>query len=452
MGRSACTRAQRSAHFGVSTTARERTIMSTATAISTSDLTPARLSPASILKVMPVRAAPAAGQKTARLVGIDAYRGLVMLLMMGEVLRLSAVARNTGSVFWSFLADQQTHVEYLGCSLHDLIQSSFSFLVGVALPFSIASRMARGQTMRRMTVHAAWRAVLLVLLGVFLRSIDRPQTLWGFTDTLCQIGLGYLWLFLLAFRPRRDQWIALVVILVGYWLLFALYPAADPAFDYAKLGVNPRLLQAHPLSGFAAHWNKYGNAGWAFDRWFLNLFPREKPFVAGNFGSTTLSFIPTLGTMILGLLAGGVFRSGRTARQKIRWFLIAGVVTGAIGWGLGAAGICPVVKRIWTPSWTLYSGGWCFLLLAGFYAATDLIGRRGWAFPLVVVGTNSIAAYCIAHVSEDFIRKALLTHAGPNAFRAFGSAYEPVVLGASVLLIEWLILLWMYRRKIFLKI
>ena len=390
--------------------------------------------------------------KPPRLVSIDAYRGLVMLLMMAEVLRLSAVARNTGSAFWSFLAYHQTHVEYLGCSLHDLIQSSFSFLVGVALPFSIASRKARGQSMAHMALHAAWRSLLLVFIGVFLRSIDQPRTNFTFTDTLCQIGLGYLWLFLLAFRPTRDQWIALVVILVGYWLAFALYPVPNPPLNYAKLGIPAAWLPSHPLTGFAAHWNKYGNFSWAFDRGFLNLFPQQKPFVASSFGSTTLSFIPTLGTMILGLLAGGVFRSRRTPIQRIRWFLVAALATGVIGWACGAAGICPVVKRIWTPSWTLYSGGWCFLLMAAFYAATDLIHHKAWAFALVIVGTNSITAYCIAHICEDFIHKSLVCHLGPGTFQLFGSAYEPVVLGASVLLIEWLILLWMYRRKIFLKI
>lgn len=437
--------------------------MSTASQIPASSVFPAEPAPPvglGALDVSLLRAAPAAAKRPARLVAIDAYRGLVMLLMMGEVLRLSKVAENTGSSFWAFLAYHQTHVEYLGCSLHDLIQSSFSFLVGVALPFSIASRVARGQSMGRMTLHAGWRAVMLIGLGVFLRSIDQAQTVWGFTDTLCQIGLGYLFLFVLAFRPRRDQWIALAVCLVGYWLAFALYPAADPAFDYTTVGVPAKWLQASPLTGFAAHWNKYGNAGWAFDRWFLNLFPHPpgKPYVGSSFGATTLSFIPTLGTMILGLLAGGVFRSERSAWQKIRWFLAAGVATGVIGWGLGEIGVCPVVKRIWTPTWTLYSGGWCLLLLAGFYCTTDLIGWRRWAFPLVVVGTNSIAAYCIAHMWETFIRKTLLTHAGPaaigapGAFGLFGPAYEPVVVGGCVLLIEWLVLFWMYRRKIFLKV
>jgi predicted acyltransferase len=410
-----------------------------------SEPSPSKIAP------LPQSLAPAF-RPTTRLTSIDAYRGWVMLLMMAEVLRLSEVARNTASPFWRFLAYHQTHVEYLGCSLHDLIQSSFSFLVGVALPFSLASRRARGKSTFSMTLHAAWRSILLITLGVFLRSINLPRTNFSFTDTLCQIGMGYLFLFVLAFRPPRDQWIALVAILFGYWLAFALYPIPSPPLDYAKLGIPAAWLPAHPLSGFAAHWNKYGNLSWRFDVWFLNLFPRKTPFVAGNFGSTTLSFIPTLGTMILGLIAGGILKSPRPEWAKIRWFLTAGLLTGFIGWSFGAAGICPVVKRIWTPTWTLFSGGWCFLLLAAFYLTTDLIHKRAWAFPLIVVGMNSIAAYCIAHVCEAFIKQSLLTHLGPNTFQALGRVYQPAVLGATILLVEWLILWWMYRRKLFLKI
>src|SRR5262249_53297893 len=141
-----------------------------------------------------------------------------------EALHLGAVARaHPESEFWKFLSLHQSHVEWIGCTLHDMIQPSFSFLVGVALPFSIASRSARGQSKRAMTAHAVWRAFILVMLGVFLRSQGRPQTNFTFEDTLSQIGLGYVFLFLLGFRPVRDQWIALGVILVGYWAAFALY-------------------------------------------------------------------------------------------------------------------------------------------------------------------------------------------------------------------------------------
>jgi predicted acyltransferase len=398
----------------------------------------------------PPEPAPALAQ---RLVSLDAYRGFVMLLMMAEVLRFASVARAVpGNVFWAFLGANQTHVEWIGCSLHDLIQPSFSFIVGVALPFSIASRVARGQSRGRLTLHAFARALILIALGVFLRSVGKPQTYFSFEDTLSQIGLGYGFLFMTGFRPVRDQWIAFVLLLGGYWLAFALYPLPDPSFDYTRVGVPPDWLTQHGLQGLAAHWSKNSNAAWAFDRWFLNLFPREKPFESNVGGYATLSFIPTLATMILGLIAGETLRAERTPTAKIRWLAIAGLVCLGLGWGLGALAICPVVKRIRTPSWTLFSGGWCLLLMAAFYLIVDVWRGRSWAFPLIVIGLNSIAAYCMAHLFVAFIRSALTTHFGQNSFLILGKAYEPLLLGGATLLVLWLLLFWMYRRKIFLRI
>lgn len=388
-----------------------------------------------------------------RLASIDAYRGFVMFLMMAEVLRLCQVAAKVPqSGVWEFLCRQQSHVEWLGCTLHDLIQPGFSFLVGVALPFSIASRQARGQSLARMSLHAWARALVLVLLGVFLRSTHADQTHWTFEDTLSQIGLGYGLLFLLGLRPARDQWIALVAILAGYWAAFALHPLPAADFDYGRVGVGAEWLAANGLTGFAAHWQKNANLARAFDTWFLNLFPRESPFVRNGGGYATLSFIPTLGTMLLGLLAGGVLRGERPPWGKVRWLAGAGAACLAIGWLLDATGICPSVKRIWTPSWTLWSGGWCFLILAAFHAVIDLLGVKAWAFPLVVIGMNSIAAYCIAHLFGGFIATNLKTHLGQDFFRFAGEAYEPFFHGAAVLFIYWLILYWMVRRRLFLRI
>lgn len=133
-----------------------------------------------------------------------------------------------------------------------------------------------------------WRAVALSALGIFLRSIGKPQTNFTFEDTLTQIGLGYVPLFLLAFRPRRDQWIATGVILAGVWLAFALYPLPGPDFDYQRVGVTAKWMGEHGLSGFAAHWQKNSNLAWAADVWFLNLFPREKEFLFNGGGYATL--------------------------------------------------------------------------------------------------------------------------------------------------------------------
>ena len=115
-------------------------------------------------------------------------------------------------------------------------------------------------------------------------------------------------------------------------------------------------------------------------------------------------------------------------------------------------GICPVVKRIWTPAWTVFSGGACFLLLAAFSWLIEVKGYRRWAFPLVVIGMNSIAAYMMAHLLERFIMDSFRINLGKNFFRMFGAGLEPLCQGAAVLAVYWIMLWWMHRRKIFLRI
>ena len=385
-----------------------------------------------------------------RNVAVDAYRGLVMLLMMGEVMRFADVYRAyPASLFWRVLAYNQTHVEWAGMGLHDMIQPSFTFLVGVALPYSVASRVRKGESFAHQLGHALWRSLLLIVLGIFLRSIGKPITYFTFEDTLTQIGLGYTFAFLLYFCRPRWQWIAFASILFAYWLAWAVYPAPGPAFDYAAVGVPPEWH--HNFTGFASHWNKNSNLGHAFDVWFLNLFPRTSPFIDNEGGYLTLSFIPTLGTMLLGLFAGRWYRESPGA-TPLKNFMVTGVGLVALALLFHFTGICPIVKRIWTPGWTLFSGGICFFFLSAFAWIIDIKGFRRWAFPLVVVGLNSMAAYLIAHLCEDFIIGSLHTNLGYAPFAILGPGLEPFLLGVAVMLVYWLMLFWMYRKKIFVKI
>lgn len=386
-----------------------------------------------------------------RLASADVYRGFVMLLMMAEVLRLHKVSEALpDSSFWEFLAYHQSHVEWAGCALHDLIQPSFSFLVGVVLPYSIASRLSKESSFWKTFRHALWRSLILILLGIFLRSQWKEQTNFTFEDTLTQIGLGYPFLFLLGFASHRVQIISLIVILIGYWAAFAAYPLPGPDFDYANAGAIKDW--EHNLTGFAAHWNKNTNLAWAFDRWFLNLFPIEKPFLFNGGGYATLSFIPTLGTMLLGLIAGNFLKSDKTPKEKIKIFVILGVSGLVLGLLLNWSGICPNVKRIWTPTWVLFSGGWCFLFLAFFYWIVDVLQKRNWFFFLTVIGMNSIAAYVIADGFNSYVSKSLTIHLGQNYAAIFGEPYQTLVHGALILLIDWLILKWMYNKKLFIRI
>jgi predicted acyltransferase len=375
-----------------------------------------------------------------------------MFLMLAEVLRLGSVARAfPESSFWNLLARNQSHAEWVGCTLHDLIQPSFSFIVGVSLAFSLAARRAAGRGPVSIFGHALWRALVLVFLGIFLRSVGKPSTHFTFEDTLTQIGLGYVFLTLAGFGSQRARWMAFLAILIGTWWAFASYSA--PALpEGPPPGVASEWFAQHRLGGFAAHWNKNANLGWAFDRWFLNLFPRENPFEFNAGGYATLSFIPTLATMILGLIAGDVLRGGGEAGAKLKWLAYFGAGLWLAGWLLHAAGICPLVKRIWTPAWVLGSGGACLLLMAAFYYVADVLCWRWWTLPLLVVGSNSIAAYCMDHLFVGFIRASLKTHLGPAFFTAAGPAYEALVQGACVFTVIWTLLYLLYRKRWFIRI
>ena len=393
---------------------------------------------------------PATLAKPERLVSLDAYRGFVMFLMAAEMLRLPSVAKHfPDSWLWQMLAFNSEHVTWSGCSLHDLIQPSFSFMVGVAMPFSLASRSSLGQSRGQQWFHALWRSLLLILLGVFLRSIDHPITYWTFEDTLSQIGFGYPFLFALGLASTRIRWATLAAIAVGYWAFFVLY---TPPADWSAAAAGVPKGWTHDYTGFTAHWNHNRHPAWAFDQWFLNLFPRTKPFIGSSGSYSTLSFIPTLGTMLLGLIAGQWLNDRRSPTDPLKPLLIAGAACLVLGYTLDFTGVCPSVKKIWTPAWIFVSGGWGFFLMSAFYAIIDLAGFKRWAFPLVVIGMNSIAMYVLVHTTEEFFSKAVTTHFGKAAFSILGSHFAPMLHGAAVLLILWLILLWMHRRKLFLRI
>ena len=388
--------------------------------------------------------------KPERLLSLDAYRGAIMLLMASSGLGLAEVAKQfPSSLVWQFLGHHADHAEWTGCTLWDLIQPAFMFMVGVALPWSLANRRARGSGFDQMLGHALWRSLVLILLAVFLSSAGDRQTDWVFTNVLAQIGLGYPFLFLLAFTRPRTQWLAALGILLGYWLLFCLYPLPPATFDWARVGIGsdwPR------LSGFAAHWEKNANLAAAFDQWFLNLFPRDQLFVFNSGGYQTLNFIPSLATMIFGLLTGQLLRSKLSLAQKLKRFLGFGLAGILLGQAIALAGLCPIVKRIWTPSWTLYSGGWVVLLLAAFVALIDWRGWKRWAFPLIVAGLNPITLYCMWQLLVEFAIDTIKRHFGQHIFESLGVVYAPILEQLAVLVVFWFVLLWMYRRKIFLRI
>lgn len=412
---------------------------------------------------------PAADPAAARLVSLDAYRGFIMLAMASSGLAIPRVVHEMKLTegFWYHVAGQLEHVPWTGCAAWDLIQPAFMFMVGMAIPYSYARRAARGDSLWSMLGHAAGRALILVALGVFLASTSAKATNFLFTNVLAQIGLGYVFVVLLQGRGVWVQGLSALAILAGYWWLFYRHavPEIGPSFDRAAWGIPPDWN--HLLGGIQAHWNVNVNFAAWFDQRFLNLFPREKAwdFSARAAGYQTLNFVPAIATMIFGLMAGELLRSPRSAKAKLATLVVAGAVLLAAGLALGFT-VCPIVKRIWTPAWALFSGGWVLGMLAAFYAVVDVAGYRRWTFPLVVVGMNSIVMYLMAQLMKPWTWSMLKIHIGPlvesapsqavlrAAFGLQGFPKEllPIVQAVSVLLVLWLVCVWLHRRKLFVRI
>jgi heparan-alpha-glucosaminide N-acetyltransferase len=415
--------------------------------------------------------------KKQRIASIDVYRGLVMFLMLFQMVHLDKIAEKLQegrwAGFWKWIHFHTTHVEWVGGSLHDMIQPGFSFLVGTAMAFSLMARQRQGQSWLQMFLHTIVRAVVLVALGVLLRNLRYDRIEFQFTDTLCQIGLGYVFLFLVASLPRWSSYVAVVLILVGYWIAFASYPVPPVDFDYPSVGV-PSDWQHH-RAGLESHWNKNSNLAWAVDTWFLNQFPHRradaeatpsaKPaktskgprstmshprFTHNPGGYATLSFIPTIATMILGLIAGGWLRDELAARRRISQFIAAIAICFSLALLVHCSGFCPIVKRIWTPSWVLWSGGFCFAFLFFFHLICDVIGWKAWAFPLTVIGANSIVAYVMSFATVPFLRGRV------ESWLHF--AWEPMgegaaaAIGLTVFAIVWYVLYWMHKNRLYVRI
>lgn len=381
-----------------------------------------------------------------RLASLDAYRGFIMFLMASAGFGIGAVAEKLPGSVWATIAPQVDHVPWVGCVLWDLIQPAFMFMVGVAAAYSTANRLKKGDSLAAVLGHAAIRAVALVLLGVLLASNSRSekQTAWVFTNVLAQIGLGYFFLVLLSRTSMKVQAAAIAAILVGYWLLFAVWPVHEPPTGADTSWIKPAEL----LSGFFAHWNPHTNVAADFDVWFLNLFPRSEPYVVTRGGYQTLNFVPSLATMLMGLMTGEMLRREGPPRDKLRTLLIAGISCLLAGWLAGQT-VCPLVKRIWTPSWTLFSGGCVLLMLAAFYAVIDVQGWKSWSLPLTVIGMNSIFVYLGFQLSSSWIRDTAARHLGQEWFTG---DYQSMAQRTSVLIVLWLLAWWLYRQKVFLRL
>ncbi|MBI4875250.1 MAG: hypothetical protein HY822_11515 [Acidobacteria bacterium] len=356
--------------------------------------------------VVPYAAEDSKTPPPSRLVSLDAFRGFTMFWLMGGKAFFLALA----ALGVPFLRYQLTHSDWEGLRYYDLIWPSFMLMVGVSIPFSFARRLAtqtRGRLMRQV-----WRrAIVLFLLGSLRESMSANAPMWiELSSALQPIALAYVVASYLAGRAVRLQIGVAAGILVVYALIL---PAGSYQMNQNFVTAVDKLVvgRAHP-------------EGWG----------------------TVLSAIPAISTTILGLLFGQVLLSARSHREKMRIFGLTGL--GCLAAGRALSPVVPVIMKLWTTSYGLMSAGWACLLFLSFYWIVDVRQYRKWAYPLVVIGTNAIAAYLGPSIVST--RRIAEIFSKPVAQQM--GVWGPLLSAAVLLLVNWSILNWMHKRKVFLKV
>jgi predicted acyltransferase len=359
-----------------------------------------------------------------RLASLDAFRGFVMLWIIGgEGLMVGLAALGHNRIIDAIVYELH-HSPWQGLRFYDCIWPSFMLMVGVSVPFSFAKRSLT-QTYGQQLAHAAQRAIVLFLLGSLRESllIGSPYLI-ELSSALQPIAIAYFVAALVVRKSWRFQALLGAAILAGYGLILALIPA--PGISAGSYQYNHNLV----------HWVDIALLGQVhWDRW---------PYAEEGWG-TVLSTIPTVATTLLGLLIGKLLMTPRSRESKAKW--MGGIGLGCIAAGYAASLIVPVVMKMWTTSYGLLSAGWACLVLLFFYWLIDIRGYRKWAFPLTVIGMNAIFIYMFSS----------LIHLDPivDVFtREIGKVWpssELLFQQVAVLAVEWLILFWMYKRRIFLK-
>lgn len=335
-----------------------------------------------------------------------------MLLLVSSGFGFHALA---GHPVWGAVARQVDHVEWEGAVFWDLIQPAFMFMVGVAMPFALARRAAAGAGFRQNFAHVALRSLKLVLLSQILICIGANKLEFQLINVLSQIAFTYLLAFLIMQLEFRWQAAAAAALLAGHWALFAAFPGAD------------------------GPWSKADNIGAVIDRWWLGR----------NYSGyyVTINFITSTVTTLFGVWTGRLLQSRRTQAQKLK--ILASAMALCFASGLALAPWNPLVKRIWTSSFTLYSTGWVLLMMLAFFWIVEVKGYRRWVFPLLVAGSNSIFIYSMSQVLKGWISRSLAVFTG--GFKFIGTL-APVAQSTAVMLVMWGVCYWLYKRKIFFKL
>jgi predicted acyltransferase len=366
-----------------------------------------------------------------RVLSIDALRGFDMFWIIGGegvALALLALLASVVGPMPEWLPYHMGHTEWIGFSAWDLIMPLFLFVVGAVMPLSFDRRIEAGQSRSRLYLKIFQRFVILFVLGMIaqgnLLEYDLAK-LHLFSNTLQAIACGYVIAALAILNLRWwGQILLTIALLAGYWALMMFVPFGDHPAGTLKPDANLALYLDEMILGRFRDGTTYA--------WIL---------ASMTFGATVL----------LGVFAGRILKSSASNPVKVGGLVALGAGCLAAGWAWGLW--FPIIKHLWTSSMVLWAAGWSYLLLALFYLVIDVWGFRKWAFPLVVIGANAIAVYMAAHVFDFHeIGDVFVGNLVPYLVPRFDPAAGDLLRNIAAVVVIWLILLYMYRKRTFLRV
>jgi predicted acyltransferase len=371
----------------------------------------------------------------ARVIAVDVLRGLTIMLMI--------LVNNAGDgehAYWPL-----KHAQWNGWTPTDMVFPTFLFLMGTSMIFSFRSRLARGGDASSVVPHILRRFAILFLLGLLVNTFPlfHMDTLRIF-GVLQRFALCYLVVsFLMLWNGKPSVRISgTILVLATYWILMRFVPVPGvglPVRDIPLLDPNQNL------------------AAW-LDRLIL---PAKRLYEGVRDPEGLLSTLPSLATTMLGTLTGEWLLSNRPKTQKALGMLSASVLFALLAelWNPWF----PINKKLWTSSYVLLAAGWSLIFLALCYWAVEMKGwKKGWTYPALVFGSNSIVAYVFSELLSPLVwfpftlsgrqtsigRLTISALAGLHASAGFTSLLYSLLF----VFVCFLPVLVLYHRKIFVRV
>ena len=370
-----------------------------------------------------------------RLESLDVLRGFDLFCLVALEGVLHPLGRAIDAPWYNDFLWCFSHVQWEGFSSWDLVMPLFMFMAGVSMPFALSRYKVmpdKWAVYRRIVKRVALLWIFGMMCQGNLLGLD-PDRIYLYSNTLQAIAMGYLISAMLFLHVRLSVQIGTAVaLLLAYW----------------------GAMQFITVDGYGGgNYTPDGNLAEWVDRTVLGRF-RDAAVVengqivfAGSYRYTWILSSLNFGvTVLTGVFAGHILKSGMDRKHKWQWLLGIGVIMVALGglWGLQL----PVIKKIWTSSMVLVSSGYCFLLMGLFYYWIDYKGHRKNLTWLKVYGMNSIVAYMLANVISFRCIGTSLFH----GLEQYTGNYYPALIAASNALIIYVILWLLYKRNIFLKV